>query len=267
MQPTHMLGALGQRLCRKTAVSALHVLASGGARRPNDKDVQCALNRPGATRSRMAYPALPHSHNGRMSPSPQIRSVLQARRTPSSSRRGSISDSRARRVSPVQQLWVPAVAALVGVAVGGVIAVVGVERQIQEERSAEERAIRAEAYLSLVTSADSYAQRTDDVMRVVGEIKGSANPEQVLALNPAFGPWLDARNDFQDSLNRVYVYGSRTGWEAALGLAGALPYAQGNDVELVEVSPSMGDRYRDILRIMCEEATVTPRADCVTTSD
>jgi len=215
----------------------------------------------------MTSSAPPHSHNGRMSPSPQIRSVLKAGRTPSSVRGRSISDSRARRVSPAQQLWVPAVAALVGVAVGGAIAVLGVERQIQEERSAEERAIRAESYLSLVTAADAYAQRTDDVMRVVGEIEGTASPAQIAALNPAFGPWLDARNEFQDSLNRVYIYGSRAGWEAALGLADSLPYSQGNDLELVQVSPSMGDRYRDILRIMCEEATVAPRADCVTASD
>lgn len=168
-------------------------------------------------------------------------------------------------VSASQQLWVPAVAALVGVAVGGAITIFGVERQIAETRAAEERSIRADSYLTLLDSAHTYSQRTADLMTLVRTTGGAPEAVADLPASPVLGDWLDARAAFQENLNRVYVYGSEKGWKATLELAGALPYAQGNEIEFVDVAAEFSTAYREVLRVMCEEATVSPRHECVNT--
>ncbi|WP_136025446.1 MULTISPECIES: hypothetical protein [unclassified Microbacterium] len=138
-----------------------------------------------------------------------------------------------------------------------------VERQIEVSQQAEQRELRADAYLALVDAADDYANRTNDVLKA-HDLRGTLPPDaiDVLRSDQFVSRWLDSRNTFQDALNRVYVYGSAEGWQAARGLAGALPYARGEEYEWVEVAPTMSDRYTDVLKLVCGEATVTPRADC-----
>ncbi|MFJ4254761.1 hypothetical protein [Microbacterium sp. NPDC090003] len=166
------------------------------------------------------------------------------------------------------QTWVPLVTGLVGVLIGGAISILTVERQIQVSQEAEQRQLRAETYLALIDAADDYANRTDEVLDT-HKLRGPITAEEMdlLKFEPHVSPWLDSRNTFQDALNRVSIYGSADGWEAALDLAGTLPYSQGDNYEWVEVSPEMGDRYRSLLGLVCAEATVTPRDDCTQDRD
>lgn len=161
------------------------------------------------------------------------------------------------------QTWLPLVAGLVGVLLGGAISILTVERQIQVSQEAEQRELRSDTYIALIDAADDYANRTDDILDVQ-EIRGelSAEAMDVLKTDVHVSRWLDARNAFQDALNRVSIYGSAEGWAAAINLAGTLPYAQGENYEWVEVSRSMNVRYRQLLALVCEEATVSPRDDC-----
>lgn len=161
------------------------------------------------------------------------------------------------------QTALPLLSGLVGVLVGGFISFATVERQIQVSHEAEQRSVRAEAYLALIDAADDYANSTDSVLDA-HQLRGEVSPDVIdtMKADVYVSSWLNARNAFQEALNQIYVYGSSEGWDAAIELAGTLPYSRGEDYEWVEVSSNLTERYNGVLAVICEEATISPRADC-----
>ncbi|MBW8761825.1 MAG: hypothetical protein JF592_04465 [Microbacterium sp.] len=170
-----------------------------------------------------------------------------------------------KRTRLLIQTWVPVLSGLVGVAVGGLFAYGAVERQIQVGQEAEQRQIRAEAYLALTEAAADYANSTRAVLNEQ-QIRGDVAPTAIDALSSSatVGDWLSSRHSFQNALNQVYIYGSDEGWTAAAQLAETLPHARGEEYEWVELSPRFTARYNGVLTIICKEATISPRADCST---
>lgn len=159
------------------------------------------------------------------------------------------------------QVWVPFVSALVGVALGGFISNATAERQIDVAQEAEQREIRAEVYLTFLSAADDYANATREVL-LAHDIRGPVPADVISTLrsDPQVGPWLTARFNFQNALNRVSIYGSDDGWSTARALAGALPASLGTGYEFVEVDASLNSQYRDLLTVVCDTVDWGPQS-------
>ncbi len=139
--------------------------------------------------------------------------------------------------------------------------------QAREARASEERDIRREAYLGYLEHATAYRYATSDLLDAIAEAGDADLPDPTAA----FQRWLNARADFQDSVNSVYVYGSDEAWQRHRVVARTLPYSVGyiNQSQLVDdlskfrdEVQAFGAAYNDFLELMCEELPATPRDGC-----
>ncbi|MGY0389166.1 hypothetical protein ACWZJV_19545 [Nocardioides sp. WG-D5] len=156
---------------------------------------------------------------------------------------------------------VAAVSALAGAAVGAGASIWIAHAQIDEQRATEARERKAQVYSDYLNAANNFSVAAG---RLTEELKTSTQAERdkLTPNTPIIKNYYDARSNYQDQVNRVYVYGSDEAWKRHRTMAGVLPPSlQSYDIEKVDSTKFLA-AYQGFQEILCEEVPAQPRDGC-----
>lgn len=157
---------------------------------------------------------------------------------------------------------IAAISALAGAAVGAAASIWIAHVQIHEQRATEAREKKAQVYSDYLNAANNYSLATG---RLAEELKKStqAEPDKITVNTPAIKNFFDARSNYQDQVNLVYVYGSDEAWKRHRKVAGVLPPSLDSHEANLEVdSTKFLAAYQGFQEVFCEEVPAQPRDGC-----
>jgi hypothetical protein len=144
--------------------------------------------------------------------------------------------------------------ALCGSVIGGFVSIRSVRDQIREERFAEVRSRRADAYPRLLDAATRMARTQLIVFRRGSRCRPNPCLSEVRRLEPSSESYARAANE-------VFVYGSDEAFNAERRIAQQLWPAA--DVSTQGLDQAAFDRaYVAFQRVMCRELSADPRPGC-----
>ncbi|MEK6438204.1 hypothetical protein [Pseudonocardia sp. T1-2H] len=151
--------------------------------------------------------------------------------------------------------------------------------QIAEEREKESRATQADVYFKFLDAADRYGTTTAQVQACLNAARdGRPDGQEGFTVDGECGRHVadlaPARYDFQETFNKVSVYGSPEAYVKAVAIAAYLPRAVSGDVNsgLPPLDARLNSydraeftrRYADFLTVACRDLPAAPRPNCET---